>query len=132
MSNSITECIRTLLHQRGPLSAGAMVGRIPELAAAGGEPRALLLMRLDPQLEPRPGGLWAARGIIATERSRIKKAALDYFQSLGREGVPLSSLVKSISTATGIEAAQVKNILSELFIVHGPNIFNRLKSQEGK
>lgn len=132
MTDSLTDRIRALVHQRGPLSASAVVDSIPELAAAGGEARALLLMRLDPQLEPRPGCLWAARGLIAPEKSRIKQAAMDYFQSLGREGAPFSSLVKSIATTTGIEAAQVKKILSELFIVHGSNIFNRLKSQEGK
>ena len=125
MTASITIRIREHLHRRGPATAGAVAEAIPELAECGGEKRALLLMRLDPHLEPATGGRWAMRGIGLTDDELIKKTAQNYFECINKPGAPLSSTVKYVCEETGLDPPEVKEKLAEYYIVHGPNIFNR-------
>ena len=132
MTASITIRIREHLHRRGPATAGAVAEAIPELAECGGEKRALLLMRLDPHLELASGSRWATRGSGLTDEQTVRKAAETYFVSLGRPGAPLTSTVMEISRSTQVDASKVREILSEIYVVHGPNIFNRPKRQEDK
>ena len=75
MRAPITERIRELVLRRGPITADAVAQALPELAECGGEQRALLLMRLDPQLERTPTNLWAARGTILTDERKVHRAA---------------------------------------------------------
>jgi len=132
MTASITICIRDHLHRRGPATAVAVAEAIPELAECGGEKRALLLMRLDPHLEPASGGRWAVRGIGFTDGELVKETAQKYFQSINKPGAPLSSTVKYVCKETGLDPPEVKEKLAEYYLVHGPNIFNRPKRQEDK
>lgn len=103
---------------------------IPALAGEGGEDRALLLMRVDPQLERTPRDQWVARGIVLSEERTVQQAAEDYFRSLGRPGAPLSSVVATIAERTSIDAGRVKRLLASLYEVHETNLFNRLRRRE--
>ena len=132
MTASITIRIREHLHRRGPATAGAVAEAIPELAECGGEKRALLLMRLDPNLEPASGSRWATQGSGLSDTQLVKETAQKYFKSIARPGAPLSSAVKYVCEETGLAPPEVREQLAEYYTVHGPNIFNRPKRQEDK
>lgn len=130
MSVSITERIREFVLQRGPVSVSQVAAAIPALATEGGEDRARLLVRLDPQLERTPRDQWVARGVVLSEERTIQQAAEDYFRTLGRPGAPLSSVVATIAERTSIDAGRVKRMLTSLYEVHETNVFNRLRRRE--
>jgi len=131
MRAPITERIRDLVLRRGPITAEAVAQALPELADCGGEQRALLLMRLDPQLERTGTNLWAARGTILTDERKVHRAAEDYFRFLDRRGAPLSSAVAAIAGSCRIDSRKVEEILRERYVVAGTNIFNKLREKEG-
>lgn len=132
MRAPITERIRDLVLRRGPITAEAVAEALPELAECGGEQRALLLMRLDPQLERTPTNLWAARGTILTDERKVHRAAEDYFRSLDRKGAPLSSAVAAIAASSRVDGRKVEEILRERYVVAGTNVFNKLRGEGGQ
>ena len=127
MKAPITERIRDLVLHRGPITADVVAQALPELAECGGEQRALLLMRLDPQLEQTPTNFWTARGTIHTDEWKVHHAAEDYFRSLNRKGAPLSSAVTAIVASSRVGSRKVEEILRERYIIVGTNIFNKLR-----
>ena len=129
MKAPITERIRDHVLRRGPVTAEQVAAAVPELAECGGEQRALLLMRLDPQLERAGTNLWAARGTILTDERMVHRAAEDYFRSLARPGAPLSSAVAAISGRTRVERRRVEEILRERYVVAVTNVFNKLRHE---
>jgi hypothetical protein len=130
MTAPITERIREHVLRRGPVSAEQVAAAIPELADRGGEQRALLLMRLDPQLERAGTALWAARGTVLTDERQVHRAAEDYFRTLDRPGAPLSSAATVIAERTHVDVRRVQEILRERYVVAGPNVFSRRRQQE--
>ena len=130
MTAPLTAKIRDFLGRNGPASAQTVAEAVQEIGTSGGEQRALLLMRLDPQLEPVKGGLWALRGIPDNDDRKVKKVADEYFQSLKRPGAPLSSAVKHIYEQTHIEPPKVEDTLRKYYLIKGTNIYNRPKSKE--
>jgi hypothetical protein len=131
MSARITDRIRDFLLNRGPASIELVVGAIPELEAFGGLERAKLLIRLDPQLERTPAGMWTARIETLSDEQRVRLAAEEYFRTLGRPGAPLSTAATVLSERTSLNVDHVKRILAELYLVQGSNIFNRRNPQKG-
>jgi hypothetical protein len=129
MRAPITERIRDLVLQRGPITAEAVAQALPELAECGGEQRALLLMRLDPQLERTGSNLWTARGAMLTDERKVNRAAEDYFRSLERKGAPLSSAVAAIAASSHVDSRKVEEILRNRYLVAGTNVFNKLRRE---
>lgn len=123
MTGPITEKIRDVLIGSGPASPQRVAEAVPELAQTGGAERALLLMRLDPSLEPTGTGLWAARGTAITDAYRVRESAEKYF--VGRPGVPLASAVRGVASDTGLAEDHVRKLLTAQYVVVGSNIFNR-------
>ncbi|MDY0059837.1 MAG: hypothetical protein RBU45_08515 [Myxococcota bacterium] len=123
MTGPITEKIRDFLLGYGPATAERVAEAIPELVEAGGAPRVLLLMRLDPALERLGNDTWAARGTAITSDRRVRKSAEKYFDC--RAGAPFASAVKAVASDTGLPEHQVRELLSAQFVVAGTNIFNR-------
>lgn len=123
MTGTLTEKIRDLLIREGLATAERVAESIPELAESGGTQRALLLMRLDPTLERTGNDAWAARGTALTDDRRVRRAAENLFG--GRPGAPLSSVVRTVASGTGLPEHQVYELLTAQFVVVGTNIFNR-------
>jgi hypothetical protein len=123
MTSPVTEKIRDFLISRGPATPERVAEAIPELAAQGGEQRALLLMRLDPTLERTGPDMWAARGTAITDAHRVRESAEKYF--VGRPGAPLTSAVRGVASDTGLAEHQVREFLAAQYVVVGTNIFNR-------
>jgi len=130
MSARITDRIRDFLLNCGTASVEQVIAAIPELEASGGSERAKLLIRLDPQLERTAAGLWTTRSETLSDERKVRLAAEEYFRALGRAGAPLSSAAKVLAERTSLNVDQVKRILAELYLVQGPNIFNRRKQKE--
>jgi hypothetical protein len=130
MSLPIIEQIRDYLRRHGPASTQTVAEAIPELDACGGTQRALLLMRLDPHLEPTKSGLWAVRGRATNDEKRVREAARKYFSSIKRPGATLSSTVEYIHQETEIDPPEIREVLAKYYVVHGPNIFSRRKDKE--
>jgi hypothetical protein len=132
MTAPITENIRDYLLRRGPKSVAEVASAIPDLAGdPNGEERALLLMRLDPHLERAGDNLWAARGTVLTDERKVRKAAEDYFGNLGKPGAPLSSAVAAIAEKVSLPAHRVEDLLKQIYVVRGTNIFNRPQELKG-
>lgn len=127
MSATITEKIRDFLIANGLSTPERVAEAVPELMEHGGTERALLLMRLDRAVERTSNGMWAARGSALTVDRRVRKAAETFFQ--GRPGVPLVSAVRAVASETGLPEHQVRDLLIGQFMVVGPNIFNRRRSE---
>ncbi|MFK0296054.1 hypothetical protein ACIQU6_37045 [Streptomyces sp. NPDC090442] len=123
MTGPITSKIRDFLIGRGPATPERVAGAVPELTEVGGAERALLLMRLDPTLERTGNEMWAARGTAITDDSRVRKAVEKFFD--GRPGAPLASTVRAVANETNLPEHQVRELLTEQFVVAGTNIFNR-------
>lgn len=132
MSTPLSVRIRLHLYRGKKSTPCAVADAIPELAECGGEQRALLLMRLDPQLEPVGDDHWTVRGRSLTEEQTVRQAAESYFKSINRPGIPLNSMVTEISRTTKMAELKVLTILVETYAVYGSNIFNRPKHQEDK
>lgn len=128
MTGLITSKIRDFLIGRGPATHERVAEAIPELMETGGGERALLLMRLDPMLERTGREMWAARGTAITDDRRVRKAAEKFFD--GRPGAPLASVVRGVSSETGLPEHQVREFLTTQFFVVGTNIFNRRRIEE--
>ena len=88
-------------------------------------------MRLDPHLERAGAHLWAARGTVLTDQRQVRKAAEDYFNTLGRPGAPVSCAVAAIAGQVPVSAQRVEELLKELYVVRGTNVFNRPQEQKG-
>jgi hypothetical protein len=125
MKAPITERIRDHVHRHGPVTAEQVAQALPELAEYGGEQRALLLMRLDPQLERTGKDLWVVRGTYVIEEEEVLRVAEEYFESLTRPGAPLSSAVAAIAGNSRVDSRKVEEILRERYVVAGTNIFNK-------
>jgi len=123
MTGTITEKIRDFLIGHGPATAERIAEAIPELAEAGGEDRALLLVRLDPALECTNREMWVARSAAVTDAYRTRKSAESFFE--GRPGAPLASVVRAVARDTGLPEHQARELLTAQFVVAGTNIFNR-------
>ena len=123
MSGHITEKIRDFLIAGGPATPQRVAESIPELAEAGGAQRALLLMRLDPALERSGNESWAARGAAITDDRRVRNAAEKFLD--GRPGAPFVSAIRAVVSETALPEHQVREILTEQFVVVSPNIFSR-------
>jgi len=119
----ITDKIHDFLIARGPATPQRVAEVVPALTEAGGAERALLLMRLDPTLEPTGAGLWAARGAAMTSERRVRQAAEQFFA--GRPGAPMASATRAVAGETGLPEPQVQALLADQFVVVGSNIFNR-------
>jgi hypothetical protein len=130
MSARITDRIRNFLLNIGTASIEQVIAAIPELEFSGGSERARLLIRLDPQLERTSAGLWTIRSHTLSDERKVRLAAEEYFRALGRPGAPLSSASTELSERTSVNVDEVKRILAELYLVQGPNIFNRRKQQK--
>ncbi len=126
MSAPLTEKIRDFLIGRGPATPERVAEAIPELAANGGAARALLLMRLDPVLERTGSEMWAARGTAITDDRRVRKAAEKFFD--GRPGAPLVSVVRAVTSETGLQEHRVRDLLCQFFVLHNTVLLNRRKS----
>ena len=123
MSGRITEKIRDFLIAGGPETPERIAESIPELVERGGAQRALLLMRLDPALERAGNERWAARSTAITDERRVRHAAKKFFGN--RPGTPLTSAVHAVAKETALPQHQVRELLTEQFVVVGSNIFNR-------
>jgi hypothetical protein len=132
MTASITERIRDHVLRHGPVTAEQVAQAIPELAECGGEQRALLLLRLDPQVEPTGTNLWAARGTYLIEERKVHRVAEEYFYSLARPGAPLSSAVAAIAEGSKVESPKVEEILRNRYVIVGTNVFNKLRHYGGR
>jgi hypothetical protein len=129
---SIVTKIRNFLEEHGPATIKTIAEAISELNQCGGEERTLLLMRLNPIFEQSKVKLWFTRWQAQSDEDAIIKAAAQYFVSLGRHGAYMPGAVTEISKITKLEAKKVKQILTNIFLVDGTNIFNRPKQQEEK
>jgi hypothetical protein len=123
MKSGTTEMIRDFLITNGLSTPERVAEAIPELSTQGGAERALLLMRLDPRLERTRGGTWAARGTAITDDRRVRKTAEKFFD--GRPGAPLASVLRAVTSETGLPEFQARELLTAQFVVAGTNIFNR-------
>jgi len=124
MTESLTSKIRDHINRNGPSTPKAITKAIPELAECGGEDRTLLLMRLDPMLEPAQNKRWALRGILEKEKGEIvHESASKHFQTLNRPGTPLNSMVQFVCN-------EGREELDKYYTIYGTNIFNRSKKQE--
>ena len=123
MSGRITEKVRDFLIAGGPATPERVAESIPELAEEGGAQRALLLMRLDPTLEPAGDERWAARSTAITDERRVRDAAEKLFGD--RPGAPFVSAVRAVASETGLPGHQVRELLVTQFVVVGSNVFNR-------
>jgi hypothetical protein len=123
----ITLRIRDFLIDHGPATSERVAEAVPELTENGAAERALLLMRLDPNLERTTSNMWAARGTAITDDRRVRKAAENFFA--GRPGVPLTSATKTIAEQTGLTQQRVEELLRKRYQVIGPNLFNRTSSK---
>ena len=133
MTESLTSKIRDHINRNGPSTPKAITEAIPELAECGGEDRALLLMRLDPKLEPAQNKRWALRGILEKEKGKIvHESASKRFQTLNRPGTPLNSMVQFVCKETGLDKKEVREELDKYYTIHGTNIFNRSNKQENR
>jgi hypothetical protein len=130
MSIRIIEQMRDYLQRHGPASVQEVVQAIPDLEECGGAERALLLMRLDPNLEPTQKGLWTVRDMAINHEKRIQEAATKYFCSIGRPGAPLSSAVEYIQKETNVDLPEIREALAKYYVVYGSNIFNQRKGKE--
>jgi len=123
MNTLISDKIRNFLFSREPATPQRVAQAVPELAARGGPQRALLLMRLDPTLEPSGHEHWAARGTAISDQCRVSEAAGRYFGD--RPGAPLNSTVRHVVNDTGLPEQQVRKLLATHYPVIGTNIYNR-------
>ncbi|WP_298502301.1 hypothetical protein [uncultured Sphaerochaeta sp.] len=130
MRRSITEQIHNYILQCGTVTTQQVVNGVSEIAECGGEQRALLLMRLDPQIEQVGTDLWTARSTILSDKHKVHHAAEGYFSSLNRPGAPLSSMISMVVESTHIDSRKVEDILRERYIIAGTNIFNKLRQEK--
>ena len=130
MSARITDRIRNFVLGRGTASIEQVIEAIPELESSGGAQRAKLLIRLDPQLERTSAGLWTTRSDALSDHLKVRLAADEHFRVLGRPGAPLSSVSIVIAERTSLTVDRVKQILTELYLVKGSNLFNRRRQQK--
>jgi hypothetical protein len=128
MSRPLIGEIHELLKARGPLTAREVAGAMREVSEHQGEQSVLLLMRLDPLLEPATGGRWAIRNAPATDEERIVEAAQAHFNATGKRGFPTPRLVAQIVASTGFGEPQVKKVLFARFKNNRLNIYCELLS----
>lgn len=123
---SIARKMREYVHQHGSTTTEAIAASLSELRDCGGVARALLLLRLNPLFE-RVGEQWTLRGKGQRDEDIVREAAVHYFVSIACPGAPLKKVVAEVAKTTRIEAAKVKQMLTEQFAVVNTNIFNRPK-----
>lgn len=150
---SIANQMVEYLTREGAATPETIANSIPDLSQCGGAERALLLLRLNPQFERidkeayslsetcdgfmvkedqapyLAGSRWTTRGSGKPDEEIIHDAALQYFKTLGKPGVPIAKVVMEVTKTTGLDAPKVKQILVEQFTTMNTNIFNRPKGQ---
>lgn len=153
---SITNQMIEYLTRKGAATPETVSVSIPDLSQCGGAERALLLLRLNPKFEridkeassPAEScdgfmlkedeapylarSKWTTRGSGKSDEDMIHDAALQYFKSLGKPGVPIANVVLEVTKTTGLSAPAVEQALRSHFMTMNTNIFNRPNQQDDR